>query len=95
MYDDESRRRLQSQVNAAIAAKAERFAQPMTLVERAQLFLLMCRTAESMEANRRRMGLPPSEVPQWTESTWDLLRELSRHQPVNVTKRTLPSQETL
>ena len=82
ILDEDSHRSLQNQADAAIAAKAERYAQPMTLVERAELFLQMCRATESMEANRRKMGLPPSEPPPWSEATWDLLRELTRHRPM-------------
>jgi hypothetical protein len=81
MYDEETRRRLHNQVDAAIAAKAEWMARPVGLVERAQLFVQMCRAAESIEAGRRKMGLPPCEPPQWSEATWDFLRELTRFVP--------------
>jgi hypothetical protein len=81
MYDEEARSRLQRHVDAVIAAKAEWMTRPMGLVERAEIFLQSCRAAEAMEANRRLAGLPPCEPPQWSEATWDFLRELTRFVP--------------
>jgi hypothetical protein len=55
----------------------EKFRQ-LTLAERGELLVIACRAAAAIEANRKKMGLPPTEPAPWPESTWQFLRKAAQ-----------------
>jgi hypothetical protein len=50
----------------------------LSLDERGKLLAAACRTAVAIEANRIKMGMPPTEPAPWPQSTWNFLGECAR-----------------
>jgi hypothetical protein len=50
----------------------------MSLAERGELLISVCRSAAEIEASRAAMGFPPTEPDPWPESTWKFLAECMR-----------------
>jgi hypothetical protein len=65
-------------INAQIAAHGAVVEPPLSVEERAHRFVLVCRTAASLEAGRRAAGLPEPLPAPWPESTWQFLAEQTR-----------------
>ncbi|MBA3480227.1 MAG: hypothetical protein H0T51_00295 [Pirellulales bacterium] len=61
-----------------IAAHEAAHAEQLTMSEHAQRFAQVCRDAASLEASRRRSGLPEPTPAPWPDSTWAFLAEQTR-----------------
>jgi hypothetical protein len=61
-----------------IAAHEAVPSEQLTLREQAQRFAQVCRDAASLEASRRKSGLPEPTPAPWPESTWAFLAEQTR-----------------